>query len=181
MINLSEDGKPLLDMEYNTSNHKVEIEKERLVKLELYYEFKKDFVVFINFDEIVVSDDLIDVGRFDLKTSIEDIIKEIYKNMKIVKNSEYFKQKYEGSLNSLKSKSDFFYEFGAEKVKSGLKTYRETVDNVYAINENDNQLVSALKGSQSFAARQIEVVGNRALDNPSNTVVFCSFERISKI
>jgi len=121
MINLSEDGKPLLDMEYNTSNHKVEIEKERLVKLELYYEFKKDFVVFINFDEIVVSDDLIDVGRFDLKTSIEDIIKEIYKNMKIVKNSEYFKQKYEGSLNSLKSKSDFFYEMILADFETSLK------------------------------------------------------------
>jgi hypothetical protein len=124
MINLSEDKKPLLDMEYNISNHKVEIEKERLVKLELYYEFKKDFVVFINCDEIVVSDDLIDVGRFDLKISIEDIIKEIYKNMKIVKNAEYFKQKYEESLNNLKSQYEIFYEMLISDFERSLKEGR---------------------------------------------------------
>jgi hypothetical protein len=160
MINLSEDEKTLLDKEYNTSNHKVEIEKERLVKLELYYEFKEDFVVFINFDEIVVSDDLIDVGRFDLKTSIEDIIKEIYKNIKIVKNAEYFKKKYEGSLNSLKSKSDFFYEMILADFETSLKQGKRYTQTPIPNYISSEYILKRLKEDGFYFREENDFMGN---------------------
>jgi hypothetical protein len=116
MINLVEN-----DEEYNNFCPKVEIKKERLIELELYFEFKKNFDVSIISDKIVIFNNFKSLGEFNLTTSIEDIIKELYKSMKIVKNAEYFKEKYSESLNNLKSQSENFYDMLLLDFENSLK------------------------------------------------------------
>jgi len=148
------------DEEYNNFCPQVEIKKERLIELELYFEFKKNFGVSIISDKIVIFNNFKSLGEFNLTTSIDDIIKELYKSMQIIKNAEYFKEKYGETLDDLKSQSENFYEMllldFENSLKEGKRFYHIHLPN----HISSKYILKKLKDNGFFFREENDFMGN---------------------